>query len=45
MNYEFLLNKYGFLKIHKIQEIDPEVYKNMIINLILSSKSNILSDV
>lgn len=30
---------------HQIQEIDPEDYKNMIIDLILNSRWNKLSDV
>ena len=40
-----MLNKYSYLQIHKIQELDPEVYKNMIIELILNSRWNRLSDV
>lgn len=44
-NYEYLVSKYGFLQIHQIQELDPEVYKRMVTNLILTQKWNRLSDV
>lgn len=44
-NLEYIKKKYSYIKFHQIQEIDPEMYKNLVINLILQSKLNTLSDV
>ena len=44
-NFELLRQRYEFVSFRTLDDIDPEVFKSMIISIILSSKRNRMTDV
>lgn len=44
-NVKFIRRKFKYLNVFEIEEVEPEVFKSSIINIIMNSKNNKLSDV